>query len=121
MTKRSARRLPHQPVPALSETRRAIAPQAFAYFPASDSRGSAHPSEVAARAQAHCTTELTKVQMRLFDSIRRGCDNTVAQRCRNAWMHEPTIHWLIRLYSQVATLKLLLRTGWLRCGVASAE
>jgi putative hydrolase of HD superfamily len=37
-------------------------------------------------------------------------------------MHEQTTaHALLSLYSQVATLKLLPRTGWLQRGVANAE
>lgn len=36
-------------------------------------------------------------------------------------MHERTGHPLIALYSQVATLKLLPRAGWLQRGVAGAE
>ncbi len=36
-------------------------------------------------------------------------------------MHEPPAHELLTLYSQLATLKLLPRTGWLQRGVASAE
>ena len=36
-------------------------------------------------------------------------------------MHEPTAQALLTLYSQVAALKLLPRTGWLQRGVARAE
>jgi putative hydrolase of HD superfamily len=36
-------------------------------------------------------------------------------------MHERTAQALLALYSQVATLKLLPRTGWLQRGVAGAE
>jgi 5'-deoxynucleotidase len=36
-------------------------------------------------------------------------------------MHEHTVKALLTLYSQVAALKLLPRTGWLQRGVASAE
>jgi len=36
-------------------------------------------------------------------------------------MHEQTAHALLALYSQVATLKLLPRTGWLQRGVAGVE
>ena len=36
-------------------------------------------------------------------------------------MQEPIAHALLALYSQVATLKLLPRTGWLQRGVADAE
>jgi 5'-deoxynucleotidase len=36
-------------------------------------------------------------------------------------MHEQTVQALLTLYSQVAALKLLPRTGWLQRGVASAE
>ena len=36
-------------------------------------------------------------------------------------MHEQTAQALLTLYSQVAALKLLPRTGWLQRGVASAE
>lgn len=36
-------------------------------------------------------------------------------------MYEQTAHALLALYSQVATLKLLPRTGWLQRGVAAAE
>ena len=36
-------------------------------------------------------------------------------------MHESIAHSLLALYSEVATLKLLPRTGWLQRGVANAE
>ncbi len=36
-------------------------------------------------------------------------------------MHEQTAQALLALYSQVATLKLLPRTGWLQRGVVAAE
>src|SRR5215212_10454754 len=40
---------------------------------------------------------------------------------RSATMHDTTSHNLMALYTQIATLKLLPRTGWLQRGVPNPE
>src|SRR6478609_3578246 len=42
-------------------------------------------------------------------------------RKRSATMHDTTSHNFLALYTQIATLKLLPRTGWLQRGVPNVE
>src|SRR3954449_8987480 len=42
-------------------------------------------------------------------------------RKRSATMHDSTSHDLLALYTQIATLKMLPRTGWLQRGVPTPE